>query len=242
MALRVSGKRALIRIQPTAGSDFDASGVSSNGEARANQFGFQIAATVVDADGYNQPYTQPIPVGQSKVNGSMTLFYNNATGEANAVLNTLYAAQHAPDDCDDPSAYTLEIMPEGDCSGKELWYITAFVVENLDFQTPFDGLMVITFNWRGFTAARCIPPASVTIAGEDEVDEGDTESYTTTILPVTHTDVTIVWSPTPDSGQGTTSATYTFNTAGTTTLTVTVTDACQRTVTDTLDVTVNPGA
>ena len=242
MGLRVSGKRALIRIMPPVGSDFDASGLSADGEARANAFSFAVEGTVVDGDGYNQAYTKPIPVGQSRVGGSMTLFYNNAAGEANAVLNALYLAQHAPDDCDDPAAYQMEIMPEGNCTGKELWYITAFVVENLDFQMPADNLMVIAFNWRGFTAARCIPPVSVTIAGEEIVTEGDTEAYTATVLPTTHSAVTIVWSPAPDAGQGTTSATYTFPTPGTVTLSVTVTDACARVVTDSFEVTVNPGS
>ena len=247
MALRVSGKRALIRIKPPVGDDFDASGVSADGEARANAFAFNVEGTVVDGDGYNQAYTRPIPVGQSRVSGSMTLFYNNgggeaAAGEANDVLNALYTAQHAPDDCDDPAAYQMEVMPEGDCTGKELWYITAFVVENLDFQMPADNLMVIAFNWRGFTAARCIPPVSVAISGEEAVTEGATEDYTATVLPATHTAVTFVWDPEPDAGQGTAVATYTFPTPSTVTLGVTVTDACARVVTDSFAVTVNPGS
>ncbi len=246
MGLRVSGKRALIRIMPPEADYFDASGVSADGEARANAFAFNIEGTVVDGDGYNQAYTRPIPVGQSRVGGSMTLFYNNSDDEANAVLNALYTAQHAPDDCDDPAAYQLEIMPEGNCSGKELWHITAFVVENLDFQIPADNLMVITFNWRGFTAARCIPPVSVAISGESEVTEGATENYTATVLPATHTAVTIVWETDtpgmePDAGQGTSVVTYTFDTTGTVWLYVTVTDACERVVTDSFEVTVNPG-
>lgn len=242
MALRVSGKRALIRIRPPTGSDFDASGVSAEGEARANAFSFTIEGTVVDGDGYNQAYTRPIPVGQSRVSGSMTLFYNNTIAEANEVLNDLYLAQHAPDDCDDPAAYTLEIMPEGNCTGKELWSITGFVVENLDSQFPVDGLMTITFNWRGWTAQRCIPPVSVTIAGPVVVNQASTEVYTATVLPATHTAVAIVWDPAPESGQGTTAATYEFPDSGTITLEVTVTDACAREVSNTLDVEVSPGS
>lgn len=242
MGLHVSGKRALIRIIPPTGVAFDASGVSADGRARANEFSFSIQAQVVEVDGYNQAYTEPVPVGQSKVSGSMTLFYNQAANEANAVLETLYVAQHAPDDCDDPAAYALDIMPEGECVGKELWHVSAFVVENLELPMAHDGVLVISFNWHGWVVNRCILLSGVEISGEDEVDEGDSEEYIATVTPEDHTPLTVTWSPVPDSGQGTLVATYEFLIPGTITLTVTVADRCGRTKTDTFDVEVVPGS
>jgi len=103
MGLRVSGKRALIRITPDGGTAFDASGVSADGRGRANAFSFEIGAQVVDADGYNQDYTEPVPVGQSGVSGSLTVFFNSDSGEANTFLNAMREAQHTPAACAYPS-------------------------------------------------------------------------------------------------------------------------------------------
>lgn len=154
MGLRVSGKRALIRIIQPSGLAFDASGVGADGRARANAFSFEIGAQVVDADGYNQSYTEAVPVGQSRVAGSLTVFYNNDDDEANAVLAAMREMQHDPEACTDASAYTLEIMPEGECLGKEKWTIRNVVLVNLEFAIPHDGLMTITVPWQGWNAQR----------------------------------------------------------------------------------------
>ena len=154
MGLRVSGKRALIRITPEGGTAFDASGVSADGRARANAFSFEVGAQVVDADAYNQHYTEAVPIGQIGASGSMTVFFNAAAGEANDVLEVLRQAQHAPESCDDPGAYTLDIMPEGACVGKERWNISRFVVDTLNFSFPHDNLMLIQFSWHGWEPTR----------------------------------------------------------------------------------------
>jgi hypothetical protein len=158
MALRKSGKNALIQlVEVVSGVEqtpFDISGVGTDGRSRANAFAFSIAGTVVDADGYNQPYTEPIPVGQSKVSGSLTVYYNVEADEVNELLWEIYEGQHDPESCTDPADYTIKIMPEGDCDDKELWSVTGFVIENLDIQMPFDGLMAIALNWRAWVPTR----------------------------------------------------------------------------------------
>ncbi len=165
MALRKSGKNALIQlvevVETVEQTPFDISGVGTDGRSRANAFSFTIEGTVVDADGYNQPYTEPVPVGQSRVSGSMTVYYNVTADETNDLLWTIYEDQHDPTDCADPASYTIKIMPEGECEGKELWSITGFVIENLDIQMPHDNLMVIAFNWRAWVPTRsAIGPGS----------------------------------------------------------------------------------
>ena len=158
MGLRKSGKNALIQlvevIESVEQTPFDISGVGTDGRSRANAFSFSVEGTVVDADGYNQPYTEPVPVGQSRVSGSMTVYYNGDTADVNDLLWEIYEAQHDPVDCEDAGTYTIKIMPEGDCEGKELWSITGFVIENLDIQMPHDNLMVIAFNWRAWVPTR----------------------------------------------------------------------------------------
>jgi len=94
MGLRVSGKRALIRITPEGGTAFDASGVSADGRARANAFSFEIGAQIAEANAYNQAYTEAVPIGQNAASGSLTVFYNAQNGEANAFFETMRQAQH----------------------------------------------------------------------------------------------------------------------------------------------------
>jgi len=158
MGLRKSGKNALIQlvevIESVEQTPFDISGVGTDGRSRANAFSFSVEGTVVDADGYNQPYTEPVPVGQSRVSGSLTVYYNGDTDDVNDLLWEIYEAQHDPASCEDVGNYTIKIMPEGDCEGKELWSITGFVIENLDIQMPHDNLMVIAFNWRAWVPTR----------------------------------------------------------------------------------------
>ena len=160
MALRKSGKNALIQlVEVLVGVEqtpFDISGVGTDGRSRANAFSFTIEGTVVDADGYDQAYTEPVPVGQSRVSGSLTVYYNNTTDETNDLLWEIYEGQHDPVSCTDPADYTIKIMPEGDCTDKELWSITGFVIENLDIQMPHDNLMVIALNWRAWVPTRSI--------------------------------------------------------------------------------------
>lgn len=158
MALRKSGKNALIQlVEVLSGVEqtpFDISGVGTDGRSRANAFSFTIEGTVVDADGYNQPYTEPVPVGQSKVSGSLTVYYNVEADDVNDLLWEIYEGQHDPESCTDPVSYTIKIMPEGNCADKELWSITQFVIENLDIQMPYDNLMMIALNWRAWVPTR----------------------------------------------------------------------------------------
>lgn len=158
MGLRRSGKNALIQlvevIDGVEQTPFDISGVGSDGRARADEFSFSIQGQVVEANGYNQPYTEPVPVGQSAVSGSLVVYYNGDTDDVNEVLWAIYEAQQNPASCTDVADYTIKIMPEGDCEGKELWSITGFVIETLDFPTPHDGLMRITLSWRGWVPTR----------------------------------------------------------------------------------------
>jgi len=154
MGLRVSGKRALIRITPEGGTAFDASGVSADGRGRANAFSFEIGSQIVDADGYNQPYTEAVPVGQSGASGSLAVFFNSEAGEANIFLDAMREAQHDPADCEDPAEYTLDIMPEGECYGKEKWTLENVVLENLELPIPHDNLMVYTTPFRAGAVTR----------------------------------------------------------------------------------------
>ena len=155
MGLRVSGKRALIWLaSPT--TVFEASGVSTDGRARANVFEFQIGGTVVEANGYNQPYTEPVPVGQNAASGTLTTFYNNAAGEANAFLEAMRLAQHEVADCADVDAYELVIMPEGGCVGKEKWHFVNVVLENRELPIPMDDLLLYTTPFKAGAGTRSI--------------------------------------------------------------------------------------
>lgn len=154
MGLRRSGKKALIQLTVSGGTAFDISGVDTDGRSRANAFEFTIAGTIAEANGYNQPYTEPVPVGQSAVSGSMTIFYNAAASEVNEYLWEMYEAQHDPESCTDVAAYTLTILPEGKCTGKEQWTITGCVIEELAIKMPHDDIMTIEFSWRGWVPTR----------------------------------------------------------------------------------------
>lgn len=154
MGLRVTGKRALIRITPEGGTAFDASGVSADGRARANAFSFEIGAQIADANAYNQAYTEAVPIGQNAASGSLTVFYNAQNGEANVFFETMRQAQHEPGECTDALKYTMEIMPEGECEGKEKWTLGDVVLTSLEFVTPHDNLMVIQAPWRAWSVER----------------------------------------------------------------------------------------
>lgn len=154
MGLRVSGKKALIQL--TAGTDpaFEISGVDTDGRSRANAFDFTIAGKVAEANGYNQPYTEPVPVGQSAVSGKTTVFYNSAADEVSEYLWTMYEAQHDPESCEDVAEYTMDIMPEGNCDGKEQWSLSQVILEDLSIKMPQDDLMTIDFSWRAWVPTR----------------------------------------------------------------------------------------
>jgi hypothetical protein len=154
MGLRVTGKRALIRITPEGGTAFDASGVSADGRARANAFSFEIGAQIAEANAYNQAYTEAVPIGQNAASGSLTVFYNAQNGEANAFFETMRQAQHEPGECTDALKYTMEIMPEGECEGKEKWTLEDVVLTGLEFVTPHDNLMIIQAPWRAWAVER----------------------------------------------------------------------------------------
>lgn len=154
MGLRKSGKKALIQLTEALGAPFDISGVDTDGRSRANSFEFSIAGTIAESNGYNQPYTEPVPVGQSAVSGSLVVFYNSAASDVNEYLWELYEAQHDPEDCEDVAEYTLDIFPEGDCEGKEQWSMSNFVIENLDIKMPHDEIMTVELSWKAWIPTR----------------------------------------------------------------------------------------
>lgn len=154
MGLRVSGKNALIQLKRGSGTAFDVSGVASDGRARANDFQFDISGNVAEAIGYNEDWTESVPTGQSKVGGSMTAFYNAASGEVEEYLWTMWEEQHAPASCTNVQEYTLLVMPEGNCSGKTLWTISNVVVKTLSFPVKHNEILVIQFTWDGWQVDR----------------------------------------------------------------------------------------
>lgn len=58
--------------------------------------------------------------------------------------------------------------------------------------------------------SKCIAPTGIIISGLEFVEEGVEVTYTLEILPDNYTPAVIVWSPEPESGQGTTTAIYKF--------------------------------
>lgn len=95
--------------------------------------------------------------------------------------------------------------------------------------------------WLVVALAVCTPPTSVVISGSEFPTVDEPETYTATVLPESVSDLTIVWTPAPTSGQGTLSAVYTFTESTDYTIGVTV-QACGIMVYDTHDVTAGPGS
>lgn len=155
MGLRVSGKNALITITPPSpGTPFDISGVDTDGRSRANDFSFEIAGNVAEAEGYGEDFVEPVPTGQSRVSGSLKVFYNAATGEVEDFLWAMYQAQHMPEACTAVGAYALTIMPEGDCTGKAQWDFSQMIIETLSFPMPVNDLLYIEITWKAWEAER----------------------------------------------------------------------------------------
>jgi hypothetical protein len=157
MGKRVSGKNALVQMvddPDNTQTTFDISGTDTDGRSRANSFSFTIAGNVAEAMGYNEDGVEPVPTGQTRVNGSMTVFYNSDTDEVEDYLWSMYDAQHAPDACTDVEDRDMYIFPEGNCSGTTKWTLDRVVINDLDFQFPVDGLAVINFNFQAWKASR----------------------------------------------------------------------------------------
>jgi hypothetical protein len=154
MGKRISGKNALIQLEESEGTAFDISGTDEDGRSRANSYSFTIAGNIAEAMGYNEDGVEPVPTGQTRVTGSMTVFYNSATDEVEDYLWDMYDDQHAPDSCSDVADYDMYVMPEGDCSGKTKWTLDRVIIQDLAFQFPVDDLAVISFNFQAWTAAR----------------------------------------------------------------------------------------
>lgn len=154
--MRKSGKKALIQLIRGAGTPFDISGVDSDGRARANAFSFAIEGNVVEGMGYNEDYVESIPTGQSTVSADITTFYNAVSNEVNDFLWTMYEETHQVADCADRQEYTLVIMPEGDCSGKERWEFSWAVIGSFNVEIPFDELMTVQAPFTGWAATRSI--------------------------------------------------------------------------------------
>ncbi|NOX62651.1 MAG: right-handed parallel beta-helix repeat-containing protein, partial [Chloroflexi bacterium] len=65
-----------------------------------------------------------------------------------------------------------------------------------------------------FTVTVIAPLQSVSITGPTTAFQGETATYTATIAPAEASDISILWSPEPSSGQGATTATMVWNTFG----------------------------
>lgn len=151
MALRISGKNALVELEEVGSeTSFEISGTDTDGRSRANAFSFNIAGNVVEAMGYNEDGVEPVPTGQTRISGSMTVFYSSDTSEAEEYLEEMYEAQHAPTSCEDVEDYDMFLYPEGDCTGKTKWTFDHVIISDLDFQFPVDGLAVISWNWQAW--------------------------------------------------------------------------------------------
>ena len=178
--MRRSGKRALIQLQRGTDTPFDVSGLSTDGHSRANEFSFQIEANTAEALGYNESWTETVPTGQSKWIAALTVFYNCTPGEVNEYLWTMWGEQHDTAACADPQEYTLFIMPEGDCEGRERWTGARVVLKSLDFPLPHSNVMVIKLAFAGWTMTREIIeeeeplefPATSIIDDANRPDEG----------------------------------------------------------------------
>jgi hypothetical protein len=158
--MRVSGKKALVQLQWGTAETLDLSGVGSDGRSRANDFQFTISADTAEAIGYNEDYKETVALGQSAVEGSMTVFYNAAANEVEDVLWTMWEAQHQVADCGEVGEYTLVIMPEGNCPGATEWEISNVVLKTLEFPIKFGEILVINFSWSGWQVTRSTIAAS----------------------------------------------------------------------------------
>lgn len=154
MGLRVSGKNALITITDPAAAEFDISGVDSDGRSRANDFSMEIAGNVVEAEGYGEDFVEPVPTGQTRVSGSLKVFYNSAADEVEDFLWEMYQAQHAPGTCTPVGAYSMTIMPEGNCTGKAQWDLSQVIIETLSTPMPVADIMYIEVAWKAWEAER----------------------------------------------------------------------------------------
>lgn len=152
--MRRSGKRGLIQLQRGTDALFDVSGLSADGFGRANEFSFSIEGVTEEAAGYNDAWSETVPIGESKWTASITVFYNAASNEVNDYLWTMWTEQHNPDACTDAQEYTLWIKPEGDCTGKESWEGSRAVIKKLDIQTPAKNIMTIKAEFGGFEMER----------------------------------------------------------------------------------------
>ena len=102
------------------------------------------------AFGFNEDWKESVPLGQREVAGSMTVFYNAASGEVEDYLWTMHEEQHAPASCSDPQEYTMYMMPEGDCTGKTKFTISNVIVGELSMEGGPTDIIVIDFNWEGW--------------------------------------------------------------------------------------------
>jgi len=152
--MRTSGKNALIQLVDSLAATFDISGVGADGRSRANDFSFEIAGSIVEAEGYGEDFVEPVPTGQTRVSGSLKVFYNSAAAEVEDYLWQMWEAQHAPDDCTDVAEYDMNIMPEGNCTGKTIWTVTNVVLETLSMPTPVNDILYIEIKWKGWQISR----------------------------------------------------------------------------------------
>jgi hypothetical protein len=90
---------------------------------------------------------------------------------------------------------------------------------------------------------KAVPLTSVTISGPAASRTGQTDAYTAEVTPVQGIGpVTYTWSPKPETGQGTSRASYTWHATGTHTLSVRATNAAGTAVNDTQLVVVKEGS
>ena len=152
--MRVSCKNALVQLQRGSGDTFDISGKDSEGRSRANRFTLVITPQIARVLGFNEDWSEPVPLGQRAASGAVTVFYNAAPDEVEAYLWTMHEEQQAPSDCSDPQAYTMYIMPEGDCAGKTKFTISNVVLNELPLVFELGAVAVIRFTWEGWRVSR----------------------------------------------------------------------------------------
>ncbi len=147
--------------------------------------------------------------------------------------NVQFSADIAPDYADKPYTYTINY---GDGYGP----VAASSQDPLQFSHVFDtpgshtvevsvwncGQVLplydsVTFNVEG-GASPCVQVTSVTIQGPASVLVNRDATYNANVTPSNATAPTYNWSPTPASGQGTSSATYHWSITGTQVITVSV--------------------
>ena len=196
-------------------------------------------AITVTAENYGGIFTDThtIEVGEapSCIEVSGVDLSRLTTGAITTDTNVQFSADIAPDEASKPYSYTIDY---GDGPGAPatssddpLAFSHTFAttgahtvvigVSNCEMIAPVEDS--VTFEVIG-GATPCISVTGVTITGPTSGQIDTVYAFTGTLTPTNATSPTYNWSPAPDSGQGTASATYQWNITGTQTISLTVTN------------------